>query len=877
MKAKSLIYFVFLLFTALIAPAQVTESFSDGDIATNPQWLGMPSNWKVNTALQLQSNNTVANSTYYLSTSSTLATAAQWEFFVNLLFNTSAANYADVFLTASASDLTAATTSGYFVRIGGTDDEISLFRKSSGGTITKIIDGANGTTASVNIAVKIKVTRDTFNQWTLSHDVTGTGNSWLTEAVVVDSTFSSSLFFGVFVKQSTASFFQRHFVDDILVKPYFQDTIPPLIQSVTVTSNHSVDLLLNKSLDKYSSQLEMNYFANQSLGFPTSAVLDTINSSLVHLFFLDSFSDGMNYQLTVNGVKDLAGNSIVNGLCNFIYFAPYIPHQYDVVINEIMADPSPTVGLPNLEWIELKNTTSHAIHLQGWRIGDASGLSGPMPNFILLPDSLLIVCSSAAAAIMSLLGPAISVTSFSSLDNVSGQLILKNAQNEIIHSVSYSDSWYQNPLKKQGGWTLEMMDAHNPCSGGSNWKASSDMSGGTPGKKNAVEAVNADKWSPRLLRAYAIDSLQLVLVFDEPLDSTKATIKENYRIDGGVGIPSFVAAVAPIFDRVMVRLSSPLARNKVYTVSVASVTDCVGNAIGSSNHTARVGLSELSSTADMVINEILFNPRPSATDYVEIYNRSNKILDLRQTYIANRNSSGAINGIVPLSADNNLFFPQEFRVITASAAMVKANYIVQNKDAFIEIDAMPSLNDDKGTVIILNAQGEIIDELTYNEKWHFKLMDQVEGVSLERIDYNATTQLADNWHSAATAVGYGTPTYKNSQYRINDGLMGELKLSPEIFSPDNDGQDDFATLDYHFPEPGYTANITIFNALGRPVRYLQKNALCGTVGSFRWDGLGEKNQQLAVGVYVIFTELFNLKGIRRQFKNEIVLARRTSF
>jgi hypothetical protein len=145
------------------------------------------------------------------------------------------------------------------------------------------------------------------------------------------------------------------------------------------------------------------------------------------------------------------------------------------------------------------------------------------------------------------------------------------------------------------------------------------------------------------------------------------------------------------------------------------------------------------------------------------------------------------------------------------------------------------------------------------------------------VNYNAVTQSAENWHSAATAVGYGTPTYKNSQYHLTEGLNGEIRLSPEIFSPDNDGQDDFVTLDYHFPAPGYIANITIFNSMGRPVRYLQKNALCGTTGSFHWDGLQEKNQPLAVGVYIIFTEIFNLKGIKKQFKNEIVLARRNSF
>jgi len=556
------------------------------------------------------------------------------------------------------------------------------------------------------------------------------------------------------------------------------------------------------------------------------------------------------------------------------YFTDTIARPLDVLINEIMVDPSPMVGLPNFEWIELKNTSTHAINLKGYRLGDGFSQSGPIPNYILLPDGMVILCSSNAATILSTLGPTISVTSFPSLDNTAGILILKTATNEIIHSISYSDSWYQNPLKKQGGWTLEMIDSHNPCGGGNNWKASIDNIGGTPGKKNSVVAENLDQSKPKLLRAFALDSLRLILVFDEPMDSLKASLKENYIIDGGIGIPLLASALAPLFDRVIIKLANPLLRNKVYLIKVASVEDCVGNRIDIRNDTTQVGLSEQAIKNDVVINEILFNPTPSATDYVEIYNRSNKILDLRQLYIANRNTTGTIGNLVQLSSESNLIFPQEFKVITASAAMVNSNYIVLNKEAFIEIESMPSFNDDRGTVVILNAQGEITDELTYNEKWHFKLIDNFEGVALERVNYNALTQSAENWHSAATAIGYGTPTYKNSQYHSNEGLVGEMRLSPEIFSPDNDGQDDFATMDYHFPEPGYVANITIFNAMGRPIRYLQKNSLCGTTGTFRWDGLGEKNQLLAVGVYIIFTEIFNLKGIKKQFKNEIVLARR---
>lgn len=206
--------------------------------------------------------------------------------------------------------------------------------------------------------------------------------------------------------------------------------------------------------------------------------------------------------------------------------------------------------------------------------------------------------------------------------------------------------------------------------------------------------------------------------------------------------------------------------------------------------------------------------------------------------------------------------------------VVKKNYITQQPLAFAEVGSMPSFNNDKGDVILLNESGKIIDELAYDASWHFKLIDNPAGVALERIDFNKPTQQSDNWHSASSSSGYGTPTYKNSQYRSDEDLPGDVVVSPEIVSPDNDGLDDFATINYHFPTPGYIANITVFDASGRTVRYLQRNALCGITGYYRWDGLGEKNRKLPVGIYIIYTEVFNLEGKHKQFKQAIVLARK---
>jgi hypothetical protein len=868
MKKTILLIFI-ICFTNILLKAQFIESFTDGDITTNPTWVGGLADFTVNPSFQLQSNNTVVNSTYYLSTASTLATTAQWEFYHQITFNPSSTNYIDVFLTASASDLTLNTTNGYFVRIGNTADEISLYRKD-GATVTKIIDGVDGILNTSNNVMKIKVVRNAANQWTLNRDLSGTGNNYFAEGIVADATYTTSSFFGILIKQSTASFFQRHFFDDIVAQVFVPDVTPPTIISATALTPTTLDVLFNEPVDLISSQNTANYAVNNGIGIPSNAVRDAANLALVHLTFATSFLLRTNLQLTVNGVKDLSANTINNGTITFSYF---IPIQFDVVADEIMADPTPQVSLPNNEWVELRNTSAFTIDLQGWRIADATGQSGPMPTYSLKPDSFVIVCTSSAVAGLAAYGPTIAVTSFPSLDNTGETLSLLSPQNRVIHTVNYTDAWYQNELKKDGGWTLEMIDTKNPCSGISNWKASTDIRGGSPAKKNAVDAINKDVTAPKLTRAYATDNVNIVLVFDEQLDSLKAATVANYSISDGIGLPQNAIAVSPIFDKVNLRLATPLQPNKVYTVTVTIITDCGGNIIGSAK-TARVGLSALADSFDVVINEILFNPPSNGTDYVEIYNRSNKIIDLKQLSIANRNSLNVISSIKQLSAENYLLFPQDFMVITEDKQLVLNKYVANNLDAFVLVNPMPSFNDDKGNVLILNAQGNIVDELKYDEKWHFNLISNREGIALERIDYNAKTQTQENWHSAATSVGYGTPTYKNSQYKITDDIQGDITTTPEIVSPDNDGMDDFATVNYNFAEPGYVANITIFDAAGRVVRNLQRNALCGTKGNYRWDGLGEKNQQLATGIYIIFTEVFNLDGKKKRFKNTIVVARR---
>ncbi|MGN6165182.1 MAG: lamin tail domain-containing protein [Flavisolibacter sp.] len=546
--------------------------------------------------------------------------------------------------------------------------------------------------------------------------------------------------------------------------------------------------------------------------------------------------------------------------------------QYDVVIDEIMADPTPQAGLPNTEFIELKNVSSKALDLSGWKLSTSSSISGSFPSYVLAPDSFLVISSTSNASVLSSFGSVLGIPSFPSLPNDGTVLSLISKEGKTIHAVSYSSAWYQNTIKSDGGWTLEMIDTHSPCMGINNWKASNDVNGGTPGKLNSVDALNIDETPPQLIRTYSIDSLTLVAVFDEPLDSASAAQASNFTLTNGFTVTS-ATPQAPLFDQVLIKLSTPLQKRSVYTLTVVNVMDCKGNTISAFNK-VNIGWAEEAFPGDIIINEILFNPKPNAFDFVEVYSKSNKIFDASKLYIANRNTSGTISAAKKLSETPFYIFPGHYIVLTEDATSLVHEYLVQNPQNVLVVSSLPSYPDDKGTVVITNAQGDVIDEVAYSATWHFGLISDAEGVSLERVDPDIPSQDPSNWHSAASTVGYGTPTYKNSQYKMADNINATIDVSPKVFSPDNDAFDDMATINYKMEATGYVANITIFNSSGRPVRYLVKNATLGLKGSWNWDGLDEKNQKLPIGTYIIYTETFNLQGKKKHFKNTVVLARK---
>lgn len=864
MKALSFLLFTLLFFDHSFA--QVQDDFTDGDFTANPAWTGDAAKFEVNTEHQLHLNAPAVTDIAYLSVQNTSINNTEWLFYVKLDFSPSNSNYLKVYLVADAPDLKQ-PLNGYFLRMGedGSNDAIDLYLQQ-GTTTTLIMPGIDGHMAASVNTVGIKVVRDNAGHWEVYSDLTG-GTSFSLEGTATDNTITSTSYFG-FLCTYTSTRSDAFYFDNIYAGQPVVDVDPPLLLQATALSSNQLDMLFNEPLEQSSAETASNYSVNNSIGVPSSSQLDFSNPELVHLSFINAFPNGITCTATAMHIKDLAGNELLSATADFAY---YTSQANDVLINEIMADPDPVVGLPSAEYTELYNQSSLPVDLSGWTFSDASSTQN-ISAYVLQPGAYVILCDDANAGLFSSFGNVIALTSFPSLNNDGDQLTLKNASGSVINSVAYSSAWYADVVKAEGGWSLELIDPNSPCQGSNNWIASTDVSGGTPGKQNAVFGANPDTTGPHLISAALLNASSIRLNFNETLDSAVASQIINYQVDP---VTAVLAAdvIAPDFTTVELLLNPAADSNVVYTITVTGLADCSGNVIDS-NNTAQFAIPGKITTGDILINEVLFNPASGGYDYLEIYNNSQKITDLKELKVATTDDFDSLVSVKSITTESNLLFPGRYMVLTENPAAVRQFYFAENPDWFIEMD-LPSFNDDEGVIVLVNTDGTRIDQLHYFDSWQFPLIDNVEGVSLERIYFSSPTQDSLNWHSAASTVGFGTPTYKNSQY-MQPGIGDEITVSPQAFSPDQDGFNDILSIAYQFDQPGYTANVRIFDDKGRQVNDLVHNALLPQSGSFTWDGLTDKNERASIGIYIIYLEIFKLDGTVKHYKKACVLAAKKS-
>ncbi len=635
------------------------------------------------------------------------------------------------------------------------------------------------------------------------------------------------------------------------------DTTAPEVSWFALLQSNHVRMIFNEPMDSLSLSHTQVLLNNERVSCSQTWNHDTLDILLQAGLHKDSV-----YVLLLKDAKDCTGNELWKTI-RLQYVVPDAPQLFDVLINEVMSDPDPVMGLPNAEYVELYNRSKRLISLNGWTLSDGTS-TAVLKNVLLYPDSFIVITGASKQSLFNGMNNIMGVVNFPSLGNETDTLFLRSPDGSVVHWLMYQSTWHKEILKRNGGWSLELVDANNPCGQAGNWRSSVHSSGGTPGRRNSVTGHFKDKQPPLLTRVFPVSDKELKLYFNESVDSTSVTT-QRFQIHGLSS--QAVQFSKDGFRSVRLLLDSVLNPRIVYTLVVDSVCDCAGNR--QQKQSFEFGLPEPADSGDVVINEVLFNPTPGGSDFVELYNRSERIVDVGTLYLANRNADGELANLMSISGEGYLLFPRHYLVCSPDINWVKQNYTALNPSDLVQTK-LPSMNDAAGFCILTNAT-KILDELAYDEKMHLSVLDKKEGVSLERIDFNRPTTDRSNWTSASSTSGYATPTARNSQYATTTP-SAFIKAEPEVFSPDGDGYNDVVNLSYNCETAGNIGSFWVYNATGQLVKRLLSNAILGTEGVFTWDGVTDNGQRAPMGIYVGYFEVFTTEGKVESKKITIVVA-----
>ncbi len=691
-------------------------------------------------------------------------------------------------------------------------------------------------------------------KWQLFIDTTLTYNN-LIYSGIMQSSFNPDIFYSGLEFQFSSTRAGKLWMDNLLVS---QINTGPFIEKIE-PSHDSILIWLSEPANPTIATDPSTFGLKNSneIEVPISSRSYNANLKTIALH-IPNFQTGQ-YTLRVNHLTDTNGMWNEPEILTFRFSS--IPRTGKLVLCEIFADPNPSVGLPEHDFLELYNASSDEINLKGTSllIGSKKII---LPAYYLPAGQYLILCSETAFTEYAAYGRALSVFGSNDLPAGGAKIIIKNIKGEIIEAAEYSSSLFTSATS-QGGYSLEKRNLVNPCSGKSNWTVSQNPTGGTPGRQNSQSEPNYPV--NQLVSVIPKDTTNLSILLSTALDSNLLNISNLFLLNEQEFGYSIVQYDSVFFNEFELKLQNPLFKNTIYTIAPASVLrDCIHSEF--EENEISFAISSEPMEGEIIINEILFNPVSGGSDFIEIYNNSTKYFNLNTIKL--RNQSFASTSIT--ANEKALFLPGEYRVLSPDNDQLCSLYPC-NEDALVH-NVLPSLPDDKGAVILFTNNGTILDSVYYDKSMHYPELASNEGVSLERINPNNPSLERSNWHSAAETAGFASPGFRNSQFRETCETNSFFILEPELFSPDNDGYNDQLNLIFTTDLPGYLCNIQIFDASGRFIQTIADQALLGTKSTFSWNGTNKAGKLVKTGIYIVFAEIYHPNGTVKRNKKTCVVA-----
>lgn len=655
----------------------------------------------------------------------------------------------------------------------------------------------------------------------------------------------------------TAAHSGQFWLDDIAID--FENT-SPYVRSVTAVSPQEIKVQFSEKMIDEALSLQ-KYLLTSSHG--TSMNISRVWSERLYpasVFLEIEPPTDWDLRLAINSISDEQGSALND---TTIVFPFALPAQVgDVVFTEVMADPSPSQGLPEAEFIELLNNSGFPAEMEGWKL-HIDDSKKELPSFIMAPQSYILLVGTGDSTLLSDYGTVYEIPGLS-LRNSEFGLSLVSDKGVLMDSMYYDHNFFEAE-KQEGGWSLERIDLNRLCGPSGNWMASVAVAGGTPGLVNSMQQVNPDEIPPQVLGIRVESGQQLSVWFSESLSALPEISfpGKDFRVDS-----------LQVSNNKLIEFFFPegtFQEGNSYTLHLSAFADECGNQTTGGDYDFAYRFLQ---PGELMLSEVLFNPFPEGVDFVELYNPGPNVVDLGGLYLAARDDSLALKQVSLISDEPRNLEAGAYVALATNADVIKSQYFTECPECFVEMNEFPSLPDDAGRVVLLNRRMEVLEEFFYDHAMHHSLIADESGVSLERKNFSREVNEKENWHSAAATAGFATPGYANSSMVKDESVAEWLKIEPKIFSPNDDGYNDRLIIHLSPGEPGWTASIRIFNTAGREIRRLSSNELLASASELVWDGRKDNQQLAELGIYIIAIEAFNTSGQTRYFRKTCVLTDR---
>jgi hypothetical protein len=365
----------------------------------------------------------------------------------------------------------------------------------------------------------------------------------------------------------------------------------------------------------------------------------------------------------------------------------------------------------------------------------------------------------------------------------------------------------------------------------------------------SARTLPPDRQPPQLQGVQNSASDTLVAVFDEAVRAADAGLPTRYRLDG-VLIPTTARALPNNAAAYKLSLPATLVAGQQYTLSFSNVRDIAGN-VGAGSFSFRAGDNSLGLPGEVVINEILHEPYSGEARYLELYNASQRRIDLRNWQLGR--GTGTTMEKISISTATSVLQPGQYLCLTISPSQVAQTYQAPDSASFLPMLRFPAYDPTSDQITLYRADGQVVDAVLYSNTWHYPDLSDRQGVSLERLSPSLPSNEARSWHSAASTNYYGTPGYQNSQ-QLGNGTGITIVLPRPDFTPNADGNTDELSIELTTAEPGWKVVISIYSERGFLVRTYAAQTLPTGAETLVWDGRDDRGSALSPGFYVVLAQ-----------------------